>query len=103
MKKSILSLLVGFSVASQAFADDLHQVYQRALEQDPTINRAQADRDAAFEGISISRASLLPQVSGVISYTDSSQDQFNTDTNENPNEPDNPKTIFSVINNESTN
>lgn len=103
MKKSILSLLVGFSVASQAFADDLHQVYQRALEQDPTINRAQADRDAAFEGISISRASLLPQVSGVISYTDSSQDQFNTDTIENPNDPDNPTTIFSVINNESTN
>ncbi len=103
MKKSILSLLVGFSVASQAFADDLHQVYQRALEQDPTINRAQADRDAAFEGISISRASLLPQISGVISYTDSSQDQFNTDTIENPNDPDNPTTIFSVINNESTN
>lgn len=103
MKKSILSLLVGFSIASQAFADDLHQVYQRALEQDPTINRAQADRDAAFEGISLSRANLLPQVSGVISYTDSSQDQFNTETIENPDDPANPTTVFSVINNESTN
>lgn len=76
MKKSILSLLVGFSVASQAFADDLYQVYQQALEKDPTINRAQAERDAAFEGIGISRASLLPQISGSISYTDSSRDQF---------------------------
>lgn len=70
MKKSILSLLVGFSVASQAFADDLYQVYQQALTKDPTVNRARADRDAAFEGITISRASLLPQISGNISYND---------------------------------
>ncbi|GAA0854193.1 outer membrane channel protein TolC [Aliiglaciecola litoralis] len=99
MKKSILSLLIGFSVASQAFADDLYQVYQRALEKDPTINRAKADRDAAFEGISISRANLLPQISGVISYTDSSQDQFDFQPGA---EPDGPPTI-SVINSESTN
>ncbi|GAA6182834.1 MULTISPECIES: outer membrane channel protein TolC [Alteromonadaceae] len=77
MKKSILSLLIGFSVATQAYADDLYQVYQRALEQDPTINKAKADRDAAFEGISISRANLLPQVSGVISYSKSSQESLN--------------------------
>lgn len=70
MKKSILSLLVGFSVASQAFADDLYQVYQLALTKDPTINRAEAERDAAFEGITISRASLLPQISGDVSYDD---------------------------------
>ncbi|MDO6692226.1 outer membrane channel protein TolC [Aliiglaciecola sp. 3_MG-2023] len=83
MKKSILSLLIGFSVATQAYADDLYQVYQRALEQDPTINQAKADRDAAFEGISISRANLLPQVSGVISYSKSSQESItfaNADT-----------------------
>ncbi|GAC16911.1 outer membrane channel protein TolC [Aliiglaciecola lipolytica] len=80
MKKSILSLLIGFSVATQAYADDLYQVYQRALEQDPTINKAKADRDAAFEGISISRANLLPQISGVIGYTDSTSDQFNFTT-----------------------
>ncbi|MFA3791694.1 outer membrane channel protein TolC [Aliiglaciecola sp. SL4] len=77
MKKSILSLLIGFSVATQAYADDLYQVYQRALEQDPTINQAKADRDAAFEGISISRANLLPQVSGVISYSKSNQESLN--------------------------
>jgi outer membrane protein len=99
MKKYILSLLVGFSVASQAYADDLYQVYQRALEQDPTINRAQADRDAAFEGISISRANLLPQISGVISYSDSSQDQFDFQPNDDPNAPPN----ISVINSESKN
>lgn len=70
MKKSILSLLVGLSVATQACADDLYQVYQQAMVKDPTINRAQAERDSAFAGISISRAALLPQISGSISYTD---------------------------------
>lgn len=106
MKKSILSLLVSLSVTSQAFADDLYQVYQQALTKDPTINRAEADRDAAFEGISISRANLLPQVSGVISYTDSAQDQFNTDSD--PREDNDPTTplefppIFTVVNNAST-
>ncbi|WJG08938.1 outer membrane channel protein TolC [Aliiglaciecola sp. LCG003] len=99
MKKTILSLLVGFSVASQAFADDLYQVYQRALEQDPTINRAKADRDAAFEGIEISRANLLPQVSGVISYTDSSQDQFDYQAGEDEQAPP----TVSVISSDTTN
>lgn len=70
MKKSILSLLVGFSVASQAFADDLYQVYQLALTKDPTINRAEAEKNAAFQGIEISRAAILPQISGSISYDD---------------------------------
>ncbi len=99
MKKSILSLLVSLSVTSQAFADDLYQVYQQALTKDPTINRAKADRDAAFEGISISRANLLPQISGVISYTDSSQDQFNFQDGPTPESPP----VISIVNSESTN
>lgn len=70
MKKSILSLLVGLSVVSQAFADDLYQVYQQAMVKDPTINRAEAERDSAYEGISISRASLLPDISGTVTYSD---------------------------------
>jgi outer membrane protein len=74
MKKSILSLLVGLSVVSQAFADDLYQVYQQAMVKDPTINRAEAERNSAYEGISISRASLLPQISGSIGYTDSTSE-----------------------------
>jgi len=90
MKKSILSLLVSLSFASQAFADDLYQVYQQALTKDPTINRAQADRDAAFEGISISRANLLPQISGVISYSDGSREsdqQIDGPTDDDPSRP----------------
>ena len=70
MKKTFLSsmIYIGISMglSTSVFADDLYQVYQMAVEKDPTTNRAKANRDVAFEGISISRASLLPQVSGSI-------------------------------------
>ena len=70
MKKTFLSLLISMGLSTSVFADDLYQVYQMALEKDPTINRAEADKNAAFEGININRASLLPQISGLISYDD---------------------------------
>ncbi len=63
-------------LSTSVFADDLYQVYQMAIEKDPTVNRAKADRDAAFEGISLSRASLLPQISGSIGYTDGSRESI---------------------------
>jgi outer membrane protein len=84
MKKTFLSsmIYIGLSMglSTSVLADDLYQVYQMAVEKDPTINRAKADRDAAFEGISISRANLLPQVSGAISYSDSTSESFNFET-----------------------
>lgn len=76
MKKTFLSLLISMGLSTSVFADDLYEVYQMAVEKDPTINRAKADRDAAFEGISLSRASLLPQISGSISYTDGSRESI---------------------------
>jgi outer membrane protein len=80
MKKTFLSsmICIGISMgfSTSVLADDLYEVYQMAVEKDPTINRAKADRDAAFEGISISRASLLPQISGSISYTDGSRESI---------------------------
>lgn len=86
MKKTILAMLVGLGLTAHVQADDLYQVYQLAVTKDPTTNRAKAERDAAFEGISISRANLLPQISGNISYTDSSSQnpnfQFDTVTQE---------------------
>ncbi|WP_339719310.1 outer membrane channel protein TolC [uncultured Paraglaciecola sp.] len=83
MKKTFLSLLISMGISSSVLADDLYQVYQMAVEKDPTINRAKADRDAAFEGISISRANLLPSVSGSLSYSDSTSESFNFDTDAN--------------------
>lgn len=69
MKRTLLSLVMGLSLTSGAMADDLLQVYQQALANDPIVNQAKAQRDAAFEGISISRANLLPQISGSIGYS----------------------------------
>jgi outer membrane protein len=95
MKKTILSSMlcmgVSMGLSTSVFADDLYQVYQMAVEKDPTINRAKADRDAAFEGISISRASLLPQISGAISYSDGSREsnqQISGPTVANPDSPE---------------
>ncbi|WP_414829720.1 outer membrane channel protein TolC [Alteromonas sp. H39] len=69
MKRTLLSLMIGMGITSSALADDLLQVYQQALANDPLVNQAKAQRDAAYEGISISRANLLPQISGSVGYT----------------------------------
>ena len=69
MKKTFLSLVVGLTLSGTAWADNLTQVYEQALANDPVIKRAKADRDSAFEGISLSRADLLPQISGYVQYT----------------------------------
>jgi outer membrane protein len=89
MKKTFLSSMIcmgiSMGLSTSVFADDLYQVYQMAVEKDPTINRAKADRDAAFEGISISRANLLPQVSGSVSYSDRTSESFNSPIDEEGN------------------
>ncbi|WP_278385346.1 TolC family outer membrane protein, partial [Alteromonas mediterranea] len=76
MKRTLLSLVIGVSMTTGALADDLMQVYQQALANDPLVNQAKAQRDAAFEGISLSRASLLPQISGSVGYTMSESERF---------------------------
>lgn len=68
MKKTLLSILVGLSIASSATADNLLDVYEQALANDPVVKQAKADRDSAYQGIPLSRANLLPQISGTISY-----------------------------------
>lgn len=78
MKKTLLSLVLGLSVSGAAFADDLASVYQMALEKDPILNRTKAQKEAAYAGIDVSRASLLPQISGSISYTDSTRESLNS-------------------------
>ncbi|MBC3764866.1 outer membrane channel protein TolC [Neptunicella marina] len=80
MKKTILSVLIGFSVASQAFADDLYQVYQQALQNDPATLKAEASKDAAFASIGSSKANLLPQISLSLSASRSGGD---ADSNSN--------------------
>lgn len=78
MKRTLLSLIIGIGVSTSALADDLMQVYQQALSNDPLVNQAKAQRDAAYEGIGVSRANLLPQISGSVSYEDSSSERQQT-------------------------
>jgi outer membrane protein len=78
MKRTLLSLVIGMSITTGAIADDLMQVYQQALANDPLVNQAKAQRNAAFEGISISRANLLPQISGSVAYNTSTSERAQT-------------------------
>ncbi|MBO1256685.1 outer membrane channel protein TolC [Alteromonas sp. 5E99-2] len=69
MKKTALSLLVGLVFSGASAADNLVDIYEQALANDPVVKQAKANRDSAFKGISVSRADLLPQVSASIGYT----------------------------------
>lgn len=90
-------------LSTSVFADDLYQVYQMAVEKDPTINRAKADRDAAFEGISISRANLLPQISGSVSYTDSTSESIEFQPDPNAPDPDTAPPLINIVDSDSKN
>lgn len=74
MKKTLISLMLGFGMTTPVLADSLLEVYQQALANDPVVNRAKAQRDAAYQGIPLSRAALLPQVSGSLGYSESSRE-----------------------------
>jgi len=68
MKKTLLSVLISIGFTGSLHAEDLSGIYAQALAKDPVVNRAKALRDTAFTGIKLSRSSLLPKVSGSISY-----------------------------------
>lgn len=70
MSTKLNKLLIAVSLGLFSYgasADSLHQIYQQALQGDPQIKQAQANRDAQFEAINESRSVLLPQISGSIS------------------------------------
>ncbi|OYD25527.1 outer membrane channel protein TolC [Oceanimonas baumannii] len=82
MKKTLLSTLVLLCTAGPAQAENLLEIYQQATQNDPQVREAKARRDAAFEKINESRASLLPQVdlSAGANYTQSNRDDQRTGT-----------------------
>jgi len=80
MKKHILSAAVGLALTTAAFtskAEDLAQIYRLAVDNDPTLLRAEAERNAAQKGVDIAKSGFLPQVSGEAGYTDNSSESFN--------------------------
>ncbi len=57
-------LPVALLLTQAAQADTLLQVYEKALQSDPQVREAEANRMAVLEGKPIARGALLPQVSG---------------------------------------
>ncbi|NLS12327.1 outer membrane channel protein TolC [Vibrio sp. SM6] len=83
----VISATLG-SVSLNAFAESLVQIYDVAKQNDPQLLRTQAQRDAAFEAITSSRSSLLPQISLAASYT-LTRGKINPDTGPDRDNDDN--------------
>jgi outer membrane protein len=83
MKKTLLSTLLASTVGLlswQSFAaDDLHDIYQLATQKDPIVLRSAASRDRAAASIDVSRAALLPSVTGGAGYNRRDLDGFGFD------------------------
>jgi outer membrane protein len=69
--KKLLPLLISVTLGSTstyAFADDLAGIYDLAKDNDPTLLRAAAQKDAAFEAVTSTKSALLPQINLAASY-----------------------------------
>lgn len=71
---SLYAALTLVILAPSTQADDLMQVYQKALTSDPVVLQAQAQRNALYEQIEENRAPLLPSLSASVGYTKSWHD-----------------------------
>lgn len=71
MKKSLTSLVVGMVLtasSSNLYAENLAEVYQLALQSDPTVQKAQAQAMSVKENIDQAMSALLPQLSASGNY-----------------------------------
>ena len=87
MKKKILSTLLGLSATfatSASFAEDLLQVYQIALANDPTVLRAKANREAQSYQIDRAMSSLLPQLDMTMGYSKVDSNSYNREDINSP-------------------
>ncbi len=83
MKKSLTSLLIGVvlaSASSNLYAENLAEVYQQALQADPTVQKAQAQANAQKEGIDQAMAALLPHIGASAGYSKNSRESTNYQT-----------------------
>ena len=77
MKKHLLSAAVGLALTTVSFtsnAEDLAQIYRLALNNDPALLRAAAERDSVQENVDIAKSGFLPQISGEAGYTESTSE-----------------------------
>ncbi|BCV65242.1 outer membrane channel protein TolC [Shewanella algae] len=71
MKFKIRTLCAALTLAVSApavQADDLLQIYQQALTNDPVVLQAKAQRDQLYEKVEENRAPLLPSISANVGY-----------------------------------
>src|SRR5258705_4168994 len=68
------SSVVGLGLAANAPGADLMEIYQKALQADPSIREADANRLAARESRPQAWAALLPQLNGTGQYTQDKSD-----------------------------
>ena len=79
MKKHLVSITVGLALATASFttsAEDLRDVYQLAVKNDPALLRAAAERDAAQKNVDIANSAFWPQIAGEVGISDSSSESF---------------------------
>ncbi len=66
--RTLCAALTLSAITSAVHADDLLQIYQQALTNDPVALQAQAQRDRLYEQIEENRAPLLPTISANVGY-----------------------------------
>ncbi|HET7223289.1 MAG TPA: TolC family outer membrane protein [Rhodanobacteraceae bacterium] len=71
---------LGLAGAASAHAEDLMDAYRQALQSDPVLMQAEAQGRIGHEGMVQSRAVLLPQINGSVSFNDSHGTQSGTQT-----------------------
>ncbi|WP_462159091.1 outer membrane channel protein TolC [Pseudoalteromonas sp. GB56] len=80
MKKTLLTTLLALSFSSYSHAEDLLQVYQIALENDPVVLKAKATAEAQQHNTDRALSALLPQIGFTMGYTKSDSDGFDIDS-----------------------
>src|SRR5215470_18052379 len=78
-------VLLALAGAGAAGAKDLVGVFQDALQNDPTIRAADANRLASRESRPQALSALLPQISGTASYTQDHTSGFQDQPYQNSN------------------
>ena len=63
-------------VPALASADDLIQVYDLARQNDPVLSGAEAQRLSIGEGVDQATSALLPQISALLDFNDSSRENY---------------------------
>ncbi|TAN04622.1 MAG: type I secretion protein TolC [Rhodanobacteraceae bacterium] len=66
-----VAVALGCAQAATAHAENLMDAYRQALQSDPVLKQAEAQQRIGQAGAAISRAPLLPQLNGSVSFNDS--------------------------------